>query len=334
MPRGWLRLTSALAWTALALASAHCESPAEGSDAGASDMDASTAGRDASSRVDAAGIDAARFDAARSDASQLDAALPPAGECPPDAGFDHVLELDGPYTTAEFDALFGALGPGTVLVRPAAGASATVDFGDNIFEKHPLPRSGITLCGIHLTGAMEIVSDTTLWSVRGDPFVFSSGGDDVVIRDSYFSGGAGTALEDGCTGNLYHQNTLGGADNWLVENNTFENYTNREELCADDHSEALYLGERTTNWTIRGNTFNNNGSTAHIFFTWWYCDGSYRPDCDPVNVCVEENTFMNVVNRFGTAIQARMEFPDAATVYIDPAQDVGGFPDAWRRPCP
>lgn len=251
---------------------------------------------------------------------------------PVDANFSHVLKLTGNYTSAQFTAMVNALPAGSVLVRPADGQSAIINLGSGI----DLPREQMTLYKVSLTGSLGIPNRTTLWSVHASPFVFNSSGDNVVLRDSYFSGGAGTALKDGCKGNIYHQNTLSNAENWVVENNTFENYTNREGFCADDHSEALYLGESTKNWMIRGNRFNNNGSTGHIFFTWWYCGGSYKPSCDHVNICLKDNQFTNVVNIYGTSIQYRAEFPNSMSIYIDPGQsNLGGaFPSQWIRPCP
>jgi hypothetical protein len=83
-------------------------------------------------------------------------------------------------------------------------------------------------------------------------------------------------------------------DGFTIRNNTFRNFTSP----GSTHSEALFIGGYARNGVVEGNTFSNNGNTAHIFFSWCApndCDGGggrYSGDPrDPSNICVRGNTF-------------------------------------------
>ena len=128
---------------------------------------------------------------------------------------------------------------------------------------------------------------------------------------------------------------------WIIENSTFKNYVPTESGCGVDHSEALYMGARSSNGIIRNNVFANNANTAHIFFTWWGsgCTG-YSPACSPDNICIEGNSFGQTWT--GSAppgayfdISSREELPDSLGISIDPAQgaSVAGA-SSWNRICP
>lgn len=269
-----------------------------------------------------------------------------------ESDYDHVLELSGTYTASEIDDLIDSLPKGSVFVRPAVGEQATIDWGSEQGVKHDLPRADIAFVDLEFTGALNLADRTVLLRVDGDPFVFSASADDVVIKDSVFSGGAGSPVEAGCVGNFYSQNMIDVSDSWSITGSQFLNYLPREgEPCCSggpgsggtgecpsgsqvqDHSEALFIGADTSNIEIRDNEFENNGNTGHIFLTWWYCGGSYQRGCEPRNICIEENLFGSRIASFDIDVAA--ELPNGSRVFVDPNQTFSmNGPNGWVRPCP
>ena len=80
-------------------------------------------------------------------------------------------------------------------------------------------------------------------------------------------------------------------DGFVIRNNTLRNYY--VGPCCDTHSEAIFIGY-STNGLIEGNTFTNNGTTAHILFSWWGTaayQGAAPSTTYPRNICVRGNTF-------------------------------------------
>ena len=259
---------------------------------------------------------------------------------PPDDDYDHVVRLTGTQTGSSVSEMINSLGPGTVLVRPLDQSGAT------IVDGMVIPRSSVTLYGLDLTGGYKLRSGTVMWEVKAEPASFSAGGaDQWRIRDSVWSGGAGSSPAQGCVGNVYAQNFVGGdgddpAEGWVIENSTFKNYVPTESGCDSDHSEALFISARSVQGVIRNNVFGNNGNTAHVFFTWWGrgCT-SYQPACSPDNICIEGNSFGQTWT--GSAppgayydISAREELPADLNIYVDPRQDASlAGPSGWRRAC-
>ena len=127
------------------------------------------------------------------------------------------------------------------------------------------------------------------------------GADDVVLEGNTFDGGGVNPK------NVVWDEPAGDTpDGWRIVGNTFRNF------YRDDgsHSEALYIGY-STNGLIASNTFTNNGTTAHVFFT--YCgaqsaqiDGcaSY-PGTSPRNICVRETRSTTRTKRSTTSTSAR-----------------------------
>ena len=260
---------------------------------------------------------------------------------PFDGDYDHIVTLTGTQTGSSVVNTINGLGAGTVLVRPLDDSGASITGGMGI------PRDDVTLYGLDLSGDFRFKDGTVIWGVHAEPAQFHAGSSDRWhIRDSLWSGGAGETPANGCVGNLYAQNFVGGdrddpSVDWIIENSTFKNYVPTESGCGVDHSEALYMGARSSNGIIRNNVFANNANTAHIFFTWWGsgCTG-YSPACSPDNICIEGNSFGQTWT--GSAppgayfdISSREELPDSLGISIDPAQgaSVAGA-SSWNRICP
>jgi hypothetical protein len=263
---------------------------------------------------------------------------PPPGAAPSDGDYDHVVTLTGTQTGSSVASTLKNMGSGTILVRPANQNGATITGGMAV------PRADVTFYGLNLQGDYRMAHGTVFWGVYASPAVFSTGSaDNWIIRDSEWSGGQGSTREQNCVGNVYSQNLFNGGptdptENWLIENSVFRNYMDREgSTCQIDHSEAFYIGGGSKNGTIRNNDFINNGSTGHIFFTWFGggC-GSPSDACYPDDICLEGNTFTLVYNDYYD-IQARIEIPLTQSIHIDPAQDLdmpGNFADSWMHRCP
>jgi hypothetical protein len=162
--------------------------------------------------------------------------------------------------------------------------------------------------------------------------MFDTGGDDGWrIRDSLWSGGAGSTQGQGCSGNVYAQSFIGDSVNWIIENSTFKNYVPSQALCSTEHSEALYIQCGARQGTIRNTTFTNNGNTAHIFFTWW---PNQTHACYPDDICVEGNSFGSRAGAYFD-IDSRAELPSSLGISIAPGQDASlNGPSSWFRACP
>ena len=82
------------------------------------------------------------------------------------------------------------------------------------------------------------------------------------------------------------------------------------------HSQAIYVGY-STNGLIEGNTFENNGTTSHIFFTWW--GETANPSSSyPRNICVRNNTFRDGPDVFHYYdVNFRAEIPSSAGIVIE-----------------
>lgn len=106
---------------------------------------------------------------------------------------------------------------------------------------------------------------------------------------------------------------------WLRVTNTY-----MHDVCpttGGDHSEVWWIGNGSDNVFFSGNTYENNGSTAHVFFT----EGITGVDGDePQNVCVTGETFMPQYSG-SFDIKIRDDSPDTdgilspTTIYFDPS---------------
>ena len=261
----------------------------------------------------------------------IDKSLPPLPGAPSDREYAHVVGLTGTQTGSSVASMINSLGSGSVLVRPRDGSGATITNGMNI------PRSDVTLYGLNLTGSFDFADGTVMWGVHAEPAMFNTGGaDGWRIRDSLWSGGAGSTQRQGCSGNVYAQSFIGGdegnpSENWIIEASTFKNYVPTRSGCDSDHSEALYIECGARQGTIRNTTFTNNGNTAHIFFTWW---PNQTQACYPDDICVEGNSFGSRAGAYYD-IDSRAELPSSLGISIAPGQGASlNGPSSWMHACP
>jgi hypothetical protein len=111
-----------------------------------------------------------------------------------------------------------------------------------------------------------------------------------------------------------------------IKNCTFRNFYTG---VPSEHTEGLYIGY-SEDVLVEGCTFENCGTTAHIFLTWW---GDRQRTSDyPRRVCIRGNRFGE---RRGAwfDIDMRSEIPLSSGIAIDPAQRASVSRPEFVRAC-
>lgn len=263
--------------------------------------------------------DCGRCPPAPDGAVSVDASVPENDAAPPPG---NVLELSGTLSSEEFLGRVDGAPDGPLVVRPAAGESSFTVTGDVSFR-----RPDVTIQhGVFRDMSVEesarglIVEDSELRAFHVD------GADGWILRRN--------TLDSQC---LVAQNFVYGASDFLIAENTISNY----HFCADEsvHTEAFFFGAGNDGGVIEDNTFIDNGTTGHLFFTWWGGDTGDRSTY-PRNICVRENTFIRSHNGY-YHIQFRSEFDGSENIDIDPSNVRGESIGDWdtsltshfERPC-
>ncbi|HEX5395375.1 MAG TPA: dockerin type I domain-containing protein [Candidatus Saccharimonadales bacterium] len=125
---------------------------------------------------------------------------------------------------------------------------------------------------------------------------------------------------------LWSASDTDGSSGWLLQGNTFHDFQ-----CDNPHSEALYIANRAGPGLIENNIFTNNGSTSHIFWTWYNDQGSGctaygQNNGSPHDWCTRNNTFYDTWDAY-YAINIREELELSGNpnhLYIDNHQTVTG----------
>lgn len=115
------------------------------------------------------------------------------------------------------------------------------------------------------------------------------GSDDITFQNSSFNGFTTIAQN-----NIWDDPAGDAADRVYLIGNSFQNFYVASNPSV--HAEGLYVGF-SRDGLIRGNTFTNNGNTAHIFFT-WFGNLASPPASNPTGWCVEDNVFNNTWTAF------------------------------------
>jgi hypothetical protein len=213
---------------------------------------------------------------------------------------------------------------GVVTVRPAAGASATIT--GNI----SLSRASVTLETLTINGVVEFLAGANgsrLSNSTARGFAIR-GADGIVIEGNTLDGQGQVAQ------NWIHDTSSSQVpDNWVIRNNQIRNYYVAGSSTA--HTEGIFVGYSTTG-LIEGNTFTNNGTTAHLFFSWFGATANPATSY-PRNICVRSNTFNKTYANY-YAIQFRTEIPTSANIKIAPSNVFNnvGAPSAnpqFNGPC-
>lgn len=228
-------------------------------------------------------------------------ASPPPPTPPPPVGPGGAVTLSGSYSPGAFFQAVAVAPPGPVTVRGSFTITGDVT----------VSRAGLRIEGATVQGVVSFTAGATGSAfVNGSALGFSIGGaDNVLVEGNTFDGRGSRA------NNVIDDEPAGSTpDGWRIANNTFSNF------YRDDgsHSEALYVGY-STNGVIEGNTFTNNGNTAHIFFTWF--GGRADPSSSyPSNMCVRNNTF-NQTHGAYYAVDIRSEIPSSTGIDVEPGSN-------------
>jgi hypothetical protein len=204
---------------------------------------------------------------------------------------------------------------GPVLVRPRAGLTSFAVEGDVVVS-----RPSVAIEHARLTGTLEFRPTATGSSLRSSTALgfFIFGADDITLEANTFDGRGvrkDTIIWDEPAGNT--------PDGWVIRGNTFRNYYTSN---PEDHTQAIYVGYSTSG-LIEGNTFTNNGTTSHIFFTWF--GGKADPATSyPRDICVRGNVFNATAGAFSD-INYRDEIPASANIRVQ--RDASGAGPFYGR---
>jgi chitodextrinase len=219
---------------------------------------------------------------------------------PPQTQTSGVVELSGTVSASTVAQQIGAAPSGPVTVRPAAGGNATVS--GNL----GLSRGNVTLQNLTFTGIVEFDPGSSGSKiVNSQAMGFNIFGADNIVVDGNSFDGRGSVPNN----QIWDQPAGSTPDGFVITHNSFRNF------YRDDgsHSEALYIGY-STNGTVDGNTFENNGNTGHVFFTWWGSTANASSSY-PRNMCVRNNSFGATHGAYFD-VNFRAEIPTSANIVI------------------
>ena len=193
--------------------------------------------------------------------------------------------------------------------RPArSGGTATIT-GDV-----DISRSSVTLDHLTVNGVVTFTSGASASKfTSGASYGFDvNGADNVTVEGNTFDGRCQRAQ------NWVIEEPAGQVPNGTtIRNNTFRNYY----MCSDSsaHTEALFIAY-SDGGVIEGNTFEDNGTTAHVFFSYVGANGSLDTSDYARNWCVRGNTFRRAINPW-YSINFRQEIPASANTSVDPTSN-------------
>ena len=235
-------------------------------------------------------------------------ATPPPPPPPPPSG--NSISLTGTFTPTAFAQAIGSTRPLTVLcVCTVTGALAV--------------PSDVTISGVTVQGTITLGNKSTFKNSSAVGFDVTSGADNWTLADNVFDGqkiNNQNLIWDAPGGN--------GSSGWVIRGNTFRNYYVASDPSS--HAEAIYVGGYSSDGLIDGNTFTNNGNTAHVFFTWF---GSTADPARsyPRNICVRNNVF-NATWTAYFSIDWRSEIPSTANIRVAPSNVQAGPQALTSRP--
>ena len=199
-----------------------------------------------------------------------------------------------------------------------------------------VPPAGV----LELSGEFTPAAFTTAIAAApaGPLTVRPSAGASVIVKGSYAPGRKFLTLDG-----IVFDGQAVTANCWLTDRTdwTYRRCTFRGYYVAGDpasHSEALYVGGGCSDGLIDSCTFDDNGTTGHIFFTWFGGSGGtggYDTNNYPRRICVKSSTFTRSHNAPYYDIQARAEIPLDCGINIDPSctLEYGVTPSAFLRAC-
>jgi hypothetical protein len=217
----------------------------------------------------------------------------------------NVLPLSGTLDADAFESAVEGAPAGPLVVEPAGGEETFTVTGDV-----ELDRASVSIRRATFTDSITFTRTSTGSSLHDSKLVAAHilGADDITWQSNTFDSQCLVAQ------NFIMDEPAGVVpERFRILDNSFRNY----HYCADEsvHSEALYIGY-SDGGLIEGNVFEDNGTTAHVFFTWW------GATADPGvswarNICVRGNTFRRAINPY-FSIQIRSEIAATSNISADP----------------
>jgi chitodextrinase len=221
------------------------------------------------------------------------ACTPPPPPPAPPAG---VVELPATVSASAFQGALNNAPAGPVTLRPRAGAQTFTVTGDVTVNRAQVTIERGAFRAIRFESG---ASGSRLLDSRALA-AHIIGASDVTWQRNTFDGQA-----------IIAQNWILRARNFRIVDNSFANYYVANDRSV--HTEALFVGALSSG-LIQGNSFRDNGTTAHVFFSWW--DGTAGAD-HPRDVCVKGNRFERALNEWFST-QLREEIPASSNIRIDP----------------
>jgi hypothetical protein len=131
------------------------------------------------------------------------------------------------------------------------------------------------------------------------------GADDVTISGSTFDGNGQVPNNQ-----IWDRPSGSTPDRFRILDNTIKNFYGPTE---ETHSEGIFVGY-STGGLIEGNRFENNGNTAHVFFTWWG-EQADPSSTYPRRMCIRGNRFGATHGAY-YAVNVREDVPVTAEIRI------------------
>jgi hypothetical protein len=190
-----------------------------------------------------------------------------------------------------------------VAIRGADGALPRVDCDLDVHA------SWLKLERLNIAGTVSFLAgaDNSSFSSGTANGFNIFGADDVTFNANVFDG------QGQVSNNKIWDDPAGSTpDRFRILNNTIRNFYGPKE---SDHSEGIFVGY-STDGLIVGNTFEKNGNTGHVFFTWFGKQADPFTS-SPRNICVRGNKF-GVTQGANYAVNFRPEIPPTAGIRIAP----------------
>lgn len=201
------------------------------------------------------------------------------------------------------------ISPSEFTARATAGATIeNVTVTGSVSVRNP----DVTIKGCTIKGSITFEGGghraKMLNSSAGGLYIF--GVDDTLIEGNSFDGHAyGTVSQ-----NLIWEQPIGAVpQRTIIRGNTFRRFYGDDPSI---HSEALFIGY-SDGGLIEGNTFIDNGNTAHIFFSYW--SSSANPSKRASNWCVRGNTFGPTHGAY-FSVNFREEIRASDNIRVQPGQ--------------
>ena len=213
------------------------------------------------------------------------------------------MSLSGSYSPSAFFQALAVAPPGPTTVR--GSFTVTGDLSIN--------RPGLRIDGATGLGTASSNPGERITFANGNAKGFDvRGADNITIEGSTFDGtcrrAANWVIEEPA-GRVPSETTIRG--------NTVRNYY----ICADSdvHTEALFIAY-SNGGLIEGEAFEDNGTTAHVFFSYVGANGSLDTGNYARNWCVRSNRFVRSKNPW-YSIRFQPEIPASANTNVDPVSN-------------